>query len=106
MKLMIYKWFAIWKVENLRVPYTRNRFQFVDMFPHTGLRGYVPGEQIKLGYVPRGKSANRQKRGYVPVWANAQVPKTVDMFLSGIGRTGMRYVPVISFPRATWRRLF
>ncbi len=37
---------------------------------------------------------------YVPAWANAQVPKTVDMFLSGIGRTGMRYVPVISFPRA------
>ena len=28
------------------------------------------------------------------------MPKTVDMFLSGIGRTGMRYVPVISFPRA------
>ncbi|MDT3386842.1 MAG: hypothetical protein LIR46_03615, partial [Bacteroidota bacterium] len=27
-------------------------------------------------------------------------PKTVDMFLPGIGRTGMRYVPVISFPRA------
>ena len=37
---------------------------------------------------------------YVPAWANAQVPKTVDMLLSGIGRTGMRYVPVISFPRA------
>ena len=42
----------------------------------------------------------------VPAWANAQVPKTVDMFLSGIGRTGMRYVPVISFPRATSRLLF
>ena len=41
---------------------------------------------------------------YVPAWANAQVPKTVDMFLSGIGRTGMRYVPVISFPRAMSRR--
>ena len=33
---------------------------------------------------------------YVPAWANTQVPKTVDMFLSGIGRTGMRYVPVAS----------
>jgi site-specific recombinase XerD len=40
---------------------------------------------------------------YVPAWANAQVPKTVDMFLSGIGRTGMRYVPVISFSRAMSR---
>ena len=28
-------------------------------------------------------------------------PKTVDMFLPGIGRTGMRYVLVISFSRAT-----
>ena len=40
---------------------------------------------------------------YVPAWANTQVPKTVDMFLSGIGRTGMRYVSVISFPRVTSR---
>ena len=34
------------------------------------------------------------------------IVSTVDMFLSGIGRTGMRYVSVISFLRATWRRWF
>ena len=32
--------------------------------PKTG--GYVPREQVKRGYIPRAKSANRQNRGYVP----------------------------------------
>ena len=37
-----------------------------DMFPHTGIGGYVPGEPKNRGYVPGAKSANRQNRGYVP----------------------------------------
>ena len=34
--------------------------------------GYVPCKQLKCGYVPEAKSANRQKRGYVPdrIFAN------------------------------------
>jgi len=48
--------------------------------------GYVPCEQIKRGYVPGAKSANRQNRGYVPdrIFAN---------------RRG--YELVVSFSRAT-----
>ena len=36
------------------------------MFPRTCLRGYVPCEPKNRGYVSGAKSANRQKRGYVP----------------------------------------
>ena len=32
------------------------------MFPHKDTGGYVPSEQIKRGYVPGAKSANRQNK--------------------------------------------
>ena len=48
--------------------------------------GYVPDEQINSGYVPRAKSANRQKRGHVPALNYADKRE---------------YELVVSFPRAT-----
>jgi hypothetical protein len=61
------------------------------MFPHTGTGGYVPGEQLKHGYVPGAKNANRQKCGYVPD----------HTFVNRVG-----YDLVVSLTRATSRRSF
>ena len=70
------------------------------MFPHKDTGGYVPSEQIKRGYVPGAKSANRQNCGYVPdrIFANRQ--QSVDMFPF----TNEGYELVVSFPRAMSRR--
>ena len=45
----------------------------VDMFPYTGIAGYVPCEQIKRGYVPEPK---------------VRTGKILDMFPTAFLQTG------------------